>query len=377
WVNLSDEEYMAEDTGKHEIEFPIRSAFSYLELQSDQVDLYLVNVPEKGKLLDIATQMLETNEGAYLRVEIASHVFDCNPRLMRLYSAWFAVLQWNVDYVMLDERDVAPKAFRVIYQWMRTQRAIKMKHLAKVMQGAKYLKMDTLIEECWDILADPPVREKQAFQLFWDAGNMPLLDDMRHLILSRVRAYFLPLVASEDFVKLHRDQLIDLLTQTCIGVNSEIEVLFAAVRWIVHNTHDRLPHMQAVMKCIRFIYLPMRILFALRDGTIAAETGVINTPEHVLLEFHKDQNLRNHLSEAMSFISMELQSDDDADNYSDGFGKKTLVMRKNEPRRWIYFPMCKYHLPRLEYPHSHKITYADFMEFTSSIQLDWMAEAKP
>ncbi|XP_062140523.1 uncharacterized protein LOC133848839 isoform X2 [Drosophila sulfurigaster albostrigata] len=373
WKTFKDEDYVNGFENKN-IRVPLRPFFTYMKAPEDKGQVLIA--PPKITLEHIASEMLENNYGAYMHVEIGKHVFDCIPRLLKVYSKWFERLNRNIIEVMLDERDVPPKGFRAIYRWMRTQKTIIKKHSVKAMQGAKYLQIDTLEMELWDLLSDPEIRERAAFDLFASAGNLSLLDDFRPLMAGRVRNYFLPLVASEDFVKLQPQQLIVLLKATTLGVNSEIEVLYAAVRWILHKTQDRLPHMQEVMQSLRFIYMPMGFLFSLRGGTLGKATEDINTPDYVLLEFSKDRILQNHLSEAMSFIGMDMQSDEETDTDSEGFGKRALARKQESPRRWIYFPMCKYHMPHVVYPYAHHFKYAQFIEFISSMQLDWMAEAK-
>ncbi|XP_034108617.1 uncharacterized protein LOC117570845 [Drosophila albomicans] len=373
WKTFKDEDYVNGFENKN-TRVPLRPFFTYMKAPEDKGQVLIT--PPKITLEHIASEMLENNYGAYMHVEIGKHVFDCIPRLLKIYSKWFERLNRNVIEVMLDERDVPPKGFRAIYKWMRTQKTIKKKHLVKAMQGAKYLQIDTLEMELWDLLSDPEIRERAAFDLFASAGNLSLLDDFRPLMAGRVRNYFLPLVASDDFVKLQPQQLIVLLKATTLGVNSEIEVLYAAVRWILHRTQDRLPHMQEVMQSLRFIYMPMGFLFSLRGGTLGKATDDINTPDYVLLQFSKDRILQNRLSEAMSFIGMNMQGDEETDTDSEGFGKRALARKQESPRRWIYFPMCKYHMPYVVYPYAHHFKYAQFIEFISSMQLDWMAEAK-
>ncbi|KAH8388087.1 hypothetical protein KR093_011599, partial [Drosophila rubida] len=370
WIVMSDEDYY-NGVKRKNVRVPCRSVFSFMDAHEETLDPYLVNLPPKYDLYEIADEMLEKNEGAYMRVEIATYVFECIPSLLKVYSNWFAALKWNIDCVMLDERDVPPKGFKAIYKWMRTQHEIKYKHVLRALQAAKYLKIDLLETDLWAVLSKPEVREKQAFEVFSNSGSMALLGDVRGLMLSRIRKYFLPLVATKDFGKLHLDQLIDLLKLTSIGVNSEIEVLFAAVRWIIYNSRDRLQYMEDIMACVRFLYLPMCFLFALREGTIAKATDDINTPEFVLLQFARDRLMRTQLSEAMTFISMEMQSDDDTDTDTEAYGKRALARTKMPPRRWVYFASCKYHMSDLVYPHMHKFTYADFIDFIGSIGSEW------
>ncbi|XP_034483786.1 uncharacterized protein LOC117788942 [Drosophila innubila] len=362
WKTFTDYEYAS---GTIKVEVPKKSIFEFLEFKEKPICLF--NVPEKVPLTDIVDDMLTNNKGAYMCIEIGSRIFHCIPSLLKVYSPWFANQKWDVNNFKFDERDVPPNAFKVIYNWMRKKTAIKLRKAVKVMQAAKYLKIDLVVEECWKLFSKPNVREKIAFELFWEASNLSELDQLRYVMLSRIRFYFLPMVGTESFLKLTLVQLNSLLKLDSIGVNSEVEVFFAAIRWISYNSTERLPHIKAIMECIRFPYMSMSTLFAIREETAYHESQGINCAEYVLLQLRKDADIKIMLYNAMSYISLFMQNESEDDT-------EERIQRFIHPRRWIFNPKSPYHLPRLIYPYKHSITYSDFMNFIQSIQLDWVGE---
>ncbi|EDW65361.2 uncharacterized protein Dvir_GJ18946 [Drosophila virilis] len=243
----------------------------------------------------------------------------------------------------------------------------------KVLQASRHLQIDLLESDCWDLLSQKHVREKVAFRLFLEAEKMPALEDVREIMLSRVRGYFLALVGSEDFLNLKLDQLLSLLKRDSIGVNCEVEVFFAAVRWL-SKSKNRLEHMQTVMRCVRFAYMPMPMLFRIRAMGLADENQPIGSTERVLQEFQRHPEMPQMLYDAMTYISLHFQNEMEPDPIDpDDEIQQKLVY----PRRWIYHPKCPYHKARLVYPYQHSLTQQEFDNYVCMIQKDWMGEEPP
>ncbi|KAM8721274.1 hypothetical protein ACLKA7_007184 [Drosophila subpalustris] len=364
WKTFDDDDYVSDKLPEDGVE--LSSIKEFLIFKATLISLF--NLPAKVPLEDIVNDMLENNKGAFMRIEIGSHEYQCIHSLLKVYSSWFANQKWTENNFKFDERDVPPKAFKVVYNWMRMKTTIKLKKAVKVMQVAMYLNIDLVVAECWKLFGKPNVREKVAFDLFLEAGDLQELDELRHVLLSRIRYYFLPMVGTDAFLNLTLAQVTSLLKLDTIGVNSEVEVFFAAIRWISHNSPDRLPHMKSVMECIRFSFMSMNTLFAIRDETGCQAIKDTNGVQYVLIQIRRHPDVKKMLCSALAVISgtLVVDSEDDTD---------VKIPRKFiQPRHWVFNPKSPYHMPRLNYPYNHDITYSDFINFIQKIQDDWLGE---
>ncbi|XP_032295992.1 fap1 adhesin [Drosophila virilis] len=368
WKNFTDEEY---ENGFADCTVNQRSFFTFVHVQKKPN--YIVNVPKRPTLEQLIREMVNENLGASMRIKIGDRPFDCIPNLLKVNSPWFANRDWHEEHFQFREEDVPILAFELIYKWLRFQTPIALSDAIKVLQASRHLQIDLLESDCWDLLSQKHVREKVAFRLFLEAEKMPALEDVREIMLSRVRGYFLALVGSEDFLNLKLDQLLSLLKRDSIGVNCEVEVFFAAVRWL-SKSKNRLEHMQTVMRCVRFAYMPMPMLFRIRAMGLADENQPIGSTERVLQEFQRHPEMPQMLYDAMTYISLHFQNEMEPDPIDpDDEIQQKLVY----PRRWIYHPKCPYHKARLVYPYQHSLTQQEFDNYVCMIQKDWMGEEPP
>ncbi|XP_023174413.2 uncharacterized protein LOC111601822 isoform X2 [Drosophila hydei] len=369
WKTFTDAEYvgsMSSNTRIHE-----RSFFSYVTVQKKPN--YILNVPRKPSIEELLNNRLKGNLGANMRINIGNRYFDCISTLLKVNSPWFANRDWHEEHFEFKETDVPPSAFEIIYDWLRFHTPIKLADAVKVLQGARHLQFDLLQADCWELLSQGHVREKTAFHLFLEAEQMPLLQDVREVLLSRVRGYFLALVGSDEFVDLKLSNILSLLERDSIGVNCEVEVFFAALLWL-SRSKSRLEHMEPVMKCVRFAYMPMAMLFSIRSMGTAKETKPIGTTERVMQEFQRNPNLKQMLFDAMTYISLHFQNELDGESMDP---RTEINQQWVYPRRWIYHPKCPYHKIRLIYPYQHVFTQADFFTYVKSIQGDWSGDQPP
>jgi len=276
-----------------------------------------------------------------------------------------------MNNIKFDKHDVPSSAFGIIYKRMRDRTLLKLRHAIKVMQAAKFLKIDLLIIECWKLFNEPDVREKVAFDIYWSAGRFSELEELRTVMLTRIRFYFLPMVGTTRFLKMNLDQLNSFIKLDTIGVNSEVEIFYVAVRWIRHNPTDRLPHMKEIMNLVRISFISMTTLKTIQENLVSEDFENICSADYVAQQLSKDSDIKYVLNVAVSYIKHRKQTE------TEGEANGTTIPKAyTKPLLWIYNPKCPYHLSKLIYPYKHNFTYSDFMDFITTINLDWLG-AKP
>nr|XP_017092918.2 uncharacterized protein LOC108122709 [Drosophila bipectinata] len=359
---------------KKNTEIPLRSFFSILKM--NQCPKTVSDKPPKPSLLSLAEERLAKNLCATTCVWIGEHThFDCIPGLLKCYSVWFATRDWRLQEFTFEEKNVPALGFEMLYKWMRTTEVPELKNVVPTLQAAKHLKVEILYDALWARMCHESVQEKVAFRCYLQAQNLPELGILRETMLGRVRNYFLPLVGSEDFIDLEVGVLEQLLLLDSLGVNSEMEVFFAVLRWVGHRPElvsERLPHLQRLMDCVRFPYMPMKFLVSLRNSTVHPDQKELCRKDPVLLAFNKDPKTMDRISDAVTFMGSRCQHDI----------KKFMEMCRRKfvqlvyPRKWQYHPKCSYHVrhEKSRFPHTHQFTATDFADYVESLQEEWSGD---
>lgn len=348
-----------------------RSIYNFVDFIENPI--YVLKVPQKPKVEKLIADRVNYNLDPNVFIKIGDRWFGCISTLLKMSSAWFATKKWDIEFFEFTETDVPPSAFELIYEWIRFRTPVTLFNAVKVLQAARHLKIGKLENDCFKLISQPYVREKIGFKIFLEAEPLPLLTDVRDILLDRVRGYFLAMVGSGLIKDLKLDHLLSMLNRDTIGVNCEAEVFFSALRWL-SKSEERLQHLETVMKCVRFPHLPMPMLFSLRKLGLEKEKKPIGTTERVMQEFQANPSLRQMIIDAMTHISLHVQSEQDGETMrrNDKDGDKLI-----RPRRWVYHPRCSYHKQHLVYPYQHLFTEDDFDKFVNIVQLEWLNDYPP
>lgn len=374
WKTFTDEEYSDWKTFKDSnYKVPLLSVFSYVK--SKPFIAEIPNLPPKISGPQLMTNILKSNYGALALVQIGENKFRCIPCLLRCFSVWFGIRDWRITRFKFKEREVPSGGFKVAYEWMRTNKLPEFDELVPALQVACHLKVTLLEKEIWQILSDESVREKVAFLVYLGARRMPALGALCEAMLFRLRKYFLALVGSPHFLRLKVDVLEMLLRQDSIGVNSEMEVFFAVIRWLGHSRgRKRWEHFQRLMKCVRFHHMPMTFLFSLRESFNHPEKFDLFSKEPGMLAFNTDPEMMELLEHAIYFISVRTQCDDINEFLSTCESHHIEVVL---PRWWVYHVNCPFHLRTIDFPYQHRFTATDFGDYIDSIQKVWSGKGPP
>ncbi|XP_043649910.1 uncharacterized protein LOC122617916 [Drosophila teissieri] len=368
WRTFTDEEYSDWKTFRdNDYQVPLRSVFSYVQLNPTPGLIF--NVPPKKPGPEVVAEMMKGNHGALVRVRIGEHKFRCIPSLLKCFSSWFASRDWRVTRFKFLEQEVPARGFGVAYEWMRTEKLPDFGSLVPALQVARHLGVSLLEKAIYRMLCGNSVREKGAFLVYLEAKQQPALGEICVAMVRRLRRYFLALVGSPHFLHLQVDILETILRQDTIGVNSEMEVFFAVLRWLGHSDDlNRMTHMGRLMKCVRFHHMPMTFLFSLRESCNRPDKEDLFRGDPVLLAFNSDPDTMTTLERAISFIGVRSEYESIVEFLAVcGRHQMDVVY----PRRWVCHIRCPYHLRSIEIPYQHRFTASEFSSYIASIQMEW------
>ncbi|XP_032676022.1 uncharacterized protein LOC116846387 isoform X1 [Odontomachus brunneus] len=212
-------------------------------------------LPEKTDLYRELAKRITNYKNADCVIRIDNDEFYCHLLVLQSYSTFFD--EKNCKDIDLSDSTVTSKAFSIIYDWMissmnESYQLLRRDNILEIFMASQYLGIKELEEQCWAFIDnDELFSEDTAFLLYLEAkkiGNTAVME----LMVPRIMKFFLMLVSTKDFLELSVDELCLLLKSNYICVNSEMEVLMSAVRWLMHDWNERKQHMLEVLKCVRF-----------------------------------------------------------------------------------------------------------------------------
>ncbi|CAH8563803.1 unnamed protein product [Schistosoma turkestanicum] len=101
------------------------------------------------------------------------------------------------------------------------------------------------------------------------------------------RLNFLEVVASEEFLLLPVNHLVDILRSDDLNINSEEQVYYAVMRWMHHNLSDRRPYLSYLLEHVRLPLLSPKFL-----------VGIVSTN----LLVRSDERCRDLVDEAKDYL---------------------------------------------------------------------------
>lgn len=100
------------------------------------------------------------------------------------------------------------------------------------------------------------------------------------MMMHRVQQFFMTVVCSEEFLEMEPEEIKKWLILDSIGVNSEVEIFYAAVRWLLHDWNKRKIHMSDFMKLVRFgLIAPWRIVEFRMNKNMGKLTEILKNDE--------------------------------------------------------------------------------------------------
>ncbi|XP_043063300.1 kelch-like protein diablo [Drosophila ficusphila] len=269
--------------------------------------------------------------------------------------------------VELPEEQVTPRAFSLIYDWMIEDRPLLPRlGILEVLQAARYLQVPQLIAQC-DYCLSAGIAEDSAMMLYLEARILKVEQEYRHL-LSRVSKFFLPLVATREFLRLPLAPLLVLLTSNHVGVNSELEIFMAAARWLDYKWPQRKEHLAAVVSGVRFGLVPPWLLARLQKPDLSAEE---------VRRIVEEPPVREAIHDGIAYTTTRLYYGAEREAFAEHLArtKSTAPVQ----RTWIYDRRCRHH-HRLHCKVTQELTFeafVDYLEFLQSQPRDYWHSFEP
>ncbi|XP_033171866.1 uncharacterized protein LOC117148543 [Drosophila mauritiana] len=291
--------------------------------------------------MDFSETMFESL-GAVTRVCIGTATFWCTSSLLQCHSHYFYRYIRPVN-CFREDIDLIAVGFRAAYTWMRRQGRLdplmQPDKLMTLLHTAVQLEMPALKALCYEQLCTNRFREEFAFQVYLRALKYPQLEELRKLMLQRIGAAFLSVLGSDDFLRMPLEDVMTMLQQDALGVNSELEVLVAITRWLSCQTKCIAMATPLLLGCLRFTLIPMVIL---EKFWLCAMTPPV--PDEPFMNVVRSNiHIRERISSAITVAQVQQLHTRRREFFAFCRSKGLLV---DLPREWIYDEECPYHLPR-------------------------------
>ncbi|KAM3963093.1 uncharacterized protein ACR2FA_002859 [Aphomia sociella] len=274
----------------------------------EPIDWMRIQLPKKQDLFQEFYRRIHNHVNTDTIIHIGDEEFHCHRIVLQIYSTFFNMNPRSE--IELPITSITPEAFQAIYDWMifngqESNKILKRDNILDLFCAAQHLTIKDLEDQCWSFIVNENLfAEDTAFALFREArskGMTPVMD----LMIPRVMKFFLPLVASRDFLELEPEEVMTFLKSNYICVTSEIEVLMAGVRWLYADWSSRNRYAVDLMRCVRFgLISPWQLVDIKRNPDNAEILEIVNETEvqqmvddglaYVIIKYWYGNNSKNY-----------------------------------------------------------------------------------
>ncbi|CAH0721805.1 unnamed protein product, partial [Brenthis ino] len=308
---------------------------------AEPVDWIRLQLPKKQDLFQEVYRRIHNYINTDTIVHIGRKEFHCHRLILQIYSSFFDNNQQ--PEVELSSTNVTPEAFHAIYEWMifsgsDSNKIIRRDNALDLFCASQYLGIKDLEDQCWAFIVNENIfNEDTAFVLYREARAKritPVMD----LMVPRIMRFFLPLVASNDFLQLEPDEVITILKSNYICVTSEMEVLMAGVRWLYGDWGNRCRFAVDVMQCVRFgLISPWQLVDIKRN------------PENTeILEIVNETEVQQMVDDGLAFVIIKYWYGNNSKNYYHWID--VLGLTEPAERNWMG-------------DEKNHVTYKDFLKY--------------
>ncbi|XP_016997006.3 uncharacterized protein [Drosophila takahashii] len=211
----------------------------------------------KVSLLKKLKLVLEMNVGPHANVIVGDSVYKCQVLQLLAYSTLFKDNVQRKDLFILPENLMSNECFEMVYGWMISDQIYcPRKLLLDLLVAAEHLQCQSLAEVVYKYLDDQKhYSELKAFACFLEAQRKDMIK-MADMMLSRVGKSFLALVCMKEFWNMDINCLRYLLSSNNLAVQSEIEVFYSALYWLLSKFRRRKGYIENVLSLVRFQMMP-------------------------------------------------------------------------------------------------------------------------
>lgn len=217
------------------------------------------------------------------------------------------------------------------------------------MVANEVLQIPELLRQLWASLEKMEFfNEDTAYKVYLEARRHPQANILRELMLTRISRVYLCIVSSASFLDFSEHELIHVLNNSYLSVNSEIEIFLSVILWLENNWYERKNCAERVLGAVRFGLMPTWYLYTLeRTNRCSHFARVIYSKEVQSL-------LEKGLQAALTQRSKHLPN------------PSSIDVESPLPRDWVADPECRHHhkchCERFIYP-----TYDVFKDYLARI----------
>lgn len=204
-----------------------------------------------------------------MTIIIGKETFKCHSVVLKVYTEYFVKLEmsgFSLEVIELPIDQVSIDAFREIYDWMLNEDfEIPRVKFADIFRTAIFLKVKDLVKECMAIIDDKLIiGEREAVSIFLEAKKINCKLLQSHMI-KKISKIFLTFVASLDFLELNFEEVYEFFKSNWIAVNSEMDMLYVALRWLEYEWPKRQNCVKKLFKLIKFEVIPSWMVVEIRS----------------------------------------------------------------------------------------------------------------
>lgn len=219
-------------------------------------------IHKKKSLMEIVSEQLKKSESFDVLVLIGEESYQCLMMILQSYSKYFKQRSRHDKVITLPTSKLTGKIFKKIYDWMLLEsKKVERENLIPLLNGAQFLEVELLEQQIWNLIQDGErFQENEAFLLYLEARQHNC-EKVQNMMMNRVQRFFPTVVASEEFLLMDPFEVCNWLKLDSIGINLEVEVFYAAARWLLHKWDQRKDFLVELVKVVRFgIIAPWRIV---------------------------------------------------------------------------------------------------------------------
>ena len=287
-------------------------------------------IHEKQSLMKLISEQLQKPESFDVSVLIGDESFNCLMLILQSFSKYFKLRSRHDKIIALPSAKITAMVFQKIYKWMLMEsKAVERENLIPLLIGAQFLEVEMLEQQIWNLIQDGErFQENEAFLLYLEARQSNF-EKVQSMMMARVQKFFMTVVCSEEFLLMQPFELRNWLKLDSIGINSEVEVFYAIVRWLLHDWNYRNEFLVNLVDVVRFgLIQPWRIVEFRHNQNTGKLKKILENAE-----------LQGILESSLSYSTYRscFGSDEFTDQFSDflhRFGFKRLYPRETFDPDW-------------------------------------------
>ncbi|KAH8315032.1 hypothetical protein KR059_002378, partial [Drosophila kikkawai] len=299
-TRLSNDEAEGDDSDTHQIVLELLGSFDTATSSStstiERVSKQLLAVLREQTLLD---------EG----IAAGNERYCCFESVVQNYTKIYAARRFMEQLPALGQGEVMPQV-----------------------AANEVLQIPELLRQLWASLDKMEFfNEDSAFKAYLEARHHPQAQILSELLLTRISRVFLCIVSSTMFLEFSEHELLHILRNCYLSVNSEIEIFLAMVLWMEHNWTESDNCAERLLSEVRFGLMPTWYLTTMAKANHCQHFGrVISSPR---VQRMIDQGLEEAIT---------LKKKPRFATAAGGKGQ-SLLEETHLPRDWIVDIECRHH----------------------------------